>query len=76
VAAQEFDAYWREAQGAGAAAIKLIREMAAIGGSPATIAAILNRRGTPGPNGKSWRSSSVSRILLAQPASARAPKRG
>lgn len=68
VAAAEFAGYWRQAHGEDAAAVKVIREMAAIGASPATIAAILNRRGTTGPNGRSWRAASVSRLLLQQPA--------
>jgi len=67
VAAPEFADYWRQAHGDDVGAVELIREMAAIGASPATTAAILNRRGTPGPNGRSWRAGSVSRVLLAQP---------
>ena len=68
VAVAEFEEYWRREHGQDAAAVKLIREMAAIGASAATIAAILNRRGTPGPNGRGWRAGSVSRVLLSQPA--------
>ena len=75
VGVEQFAAFWREAHGHDAAAVKLIREMAAIGASPATIAAVLNRRGTPAPNGRSWRSASVSRVLLAQPAGPAARKR-
>lgn len=56
--------YWR-ANAQDAAALKLIREMAAVGASPATIAALLNRRGVEGPNGRSWRPASVSRAMLA-----------
>jgi len=75
VGAEQFADYWRAAHGHDAAAAKLIREMAAIGASPATIAAILNRRGTPGPNGRNWRSASVSRLLRSQPVRPAGPKR-
>lgn len=76
VAPEAFGNYWREAHGHDATAVKLIREMAGTGASPATIAAVLNRRGTPGPRGRSWRPASVSRVLLAEPVGQTARRRG
>ncbi|HET7311006.1 MAG TPA: EAL domain-containing protein [Mycobacteriales bacterium] len=75
VAPAELADYWRRAHGQDAVALKLIREMAGTGASPATIAAVLNRRGVTGPNGRSWRPATVSRVLLAQPVAIPSPRR-
>jgi EAL domain-containing protein (putative c-di-GMP-specific phosphodiesterase class I) len=63
VAAAEFAAYWRCANDQEGATRRLIQELAATGASSATIAAVLNRRGTPGPNGRNWRAASVAKAL-------------
>jgi EAL domain-containing protein (putative c-di-GMP-specific phosphodiesterase class I) len=57
--------YWRRASDLAGGARRLIEELATTGASPATIAAVLNRRGTPGPNGRNWRPASVARVLAS-----------
>jgi EAL domain-containing protein (putative c-di-GMP-specific phosphodiesterase class I) len=61
-----FADYWARACGPTVCAAKLIHELAASGASAATIAAVLNRRGATGPNGRSWRASTVARALAGE----------
>lgn len=75
--ARAFALYWRSAHrltetANGAAFIRRLNQR---GASPATIAAILNRRAVPGPKGRRWRAQSVARAL-ATPPSAKAPTAG
>ena len=65
VAPDRFADYWHRANDQRGVTRRLIQELAASGASPATIAAVLNRRGTPGPNGRHWRPSSVARELAS-----------
>jgi diguanylate cyclase len=69
VPASDLAAYWRNAYGQDASAVKLIRELTAAGTSAATIAAILNRRGVSAANGRRWRVESVLRVLRSGGAS-------
>src|SRR3954469_19441937 len=59
--------FWRRTHGDDrSAARRLARELAVGGASAATIAAVLNRRGTVAPSGRRWRPESVLRVLAAE----------
>ena len=61
--APAFEAYWQQSQQAGPGPESLLTDLISQGLSPSSIAAVLNQRGIPSPNGRRWHPRTVAREI-------------
>ena len=61
--AEAFEAYWLASRRSGPGPESLLDDLASRGLSPSSIAAVLNQRGIPSPNGRRWHPRTVAREI-------------